>query len=264
MKKVFVLLNLSLIFLLSSCGGQKETTQVVVQAPTTKAEGGGSGGGTTGSAGGGDLGGGNTLEGKLIEDYRVMISEDSAYREYIKPIVLLLKDQFPELAADFLHITEARRWYIVPADLNSLDSLKIGIPFEMKTQQVALHTPEVIYIDKRIWDTLELYQKGLLITHEIVMGVKWIENHEGLDRCLAESRRIFVKNNFTVTDDYNEAKRKCHKEYVRHFINPTKFKLKGQDYDNIRTLTSDLFKFKEKINWEDLKNWFKSVSFREY
>lgn len=263
MKKIFFL-NLSLVFLLVACAGQKETTQVVVSAPTTKTSGGGDSGGTGGGVGGGDLGGGNTLEGKLIEDYRVMISEEAAYKEYIKPILLTLKDYFPELAADFLHMTESRRWYIVPVDLNTLDSLKIGIPFEMKTQQVALHTPEVIYIDKRIWDTLEIYQKGLLITHEIIMGVKWLEYHEGLDRCLAASRRVFVKNNFQSSEEYSSEKRKCHKEYIRHFIIPSKFKLKGQDYDNIRTLTSDIFKFKEKINWEDLKNWFKSVGFREY
>lgn len=260
MKKL-IFLTLSSILLLVSCGGQKETTQVIIQTPETKTEGGGS---TGGGVGGVDLGGGNVIDGKMIEDYRVLISEEAAYQEFVLPIQKTLKDKFPELAADFLHITEARKWYIVPVDLETLDSLKIGIPFEIKTQQAALHTPEVIYIDKRVWDNLSASQKGMLLTHEIVMGIKWIEHHEGLDRCLAESRRIFVNNNYADSPEYVTAKKQCHKTYVRHFINPTKFKLKGQDYDNIRTLTSDLFKFIGKINWDDLKSWFKSVEFRVY
>lgn len=264
MKKLLVLLNLSLVLLLTACGGQKETTQVIVQAPTTKTDGGGSGGGTTGSAGGGDLGGGNTINRTTTDGFKVRISDEEAYIEFVKPIIYLLKDQFPELAADFIHITEDRDWFILPADMQTLNPLKIGIPFDIKTEQAALHTPEVIYIDKRIWDKMNNYQKGLLITHEIVMGVKWIDSHEGLDKCLAGAKRIFVKNNFESNEEFNEAKRNCYKVYIKRFVFPTKFKLNGQDYENIRKLTADLFKFKEKLNWEDLKNWFKSVSLREY
>lgn len=260
MKKLDLLILSLTVLLFCSCVGQKETTQVVIKSPESKTEGTGTGGG----AGGVDLGGANAIEGKLIEDYRVLISEEDSYKEYVWPIVQKLKENFPELAADFNHITEARKWYIVPVDLESLDSLKIGIPFEIKTQQAALHTPETIYIDKRVWDNLSQAQKGMLLTHEIVMGIRWIDSHEGLDRCLAQSRRLFVKNNFQISEEYSFAKSKCHKEYVSHFINPTKFKFKNYDYDNIRTLTSDLFKFIDKINWEDLKNWFKSVNFRAY
>lgn len=254
-------LSLSLSAILASCGGKKETTQEVIKTPETKTETNSSGGG---SAGGVDLGGGNLVNGKLIEDYRIMITEEPAYKEQVLPILDVLKNKFPELAADFYHIVDARKWYLIPVPLKTLDPFKIGIGFEIETQQAAYHFPDLIYISKPIWKTLDVFQQGFLITHEILMGVKWLEHHEGLERCLAQSKRILIKNDFKESTEYSDAKKECYRVYVTYFVNPAKFKLSGNDYDNIRTLTSYLYKFIDKINWQDLQDWFRSVKFREY
>lgn len=253
MKKWIFLL---LVFLVA-CGGRKETIQVNVPGQSKPP-------GPVDEAGGADVGGGNAYQGKMIEEYQVSITEVWEYQETIVPIIKVLQTFFPDLAADFVHIAESRKWYLVPVDLKTLDPLKIGIPFEMKMEQVALHTPEKIFIDRRFWEQMSTTSKSFLILHEIVMGIKWIDKHEGLDRCLARSKRVLVDHDFIVNDKYKEEMRLCYKTYPKHFINPTKFKLTPTDYDDIRNLVGRFSKDIEKIDWEELKLWITSRDFRKY
>lgn len=254
MKKWIFLL---LVFLVA-CGGNQQTIRVdETVAPKTP-------GGPVDEAGGADVGGGNSIHGKMIEEYQVSIAETIEYQESIFPIMKVLQSKFPELAADFLHIAEARQWYIVPVDLKTLDPLKIGIPFGFKTEQAALHTPEKIFIDRRIWEKMSAVSRQVLILHEIVMGVKWIGKHEGLDRCLARSKKVLVQSDFISTEAYKDKIHDCYKIYPKHFIIPTKFKLTTDDYESIRGLVGKLSKDIEGIDWEELKLWFKAHDFRVY
>ena len=246
-----------LLILISACGGKNETIQVV--EPTQSAP-----KGPVDEVGGADVGGGNAIQGKMIEEYQISVSEVFEYQETIFPIIRVLQSYFPSLAGDFLHIIEARKWYVVPVDLKTLDPLKIGIPFEFKTEQAALHTPEKIFIDKRIWDQMSSASKSYLLLHEIIMGVKWIDSHEGLDRCLAGSKKILVDHDFIENEKYKDQIRACYKTYPKHFIIPTKFKLSPTDYDSIRSLVGRLYKNIEKNDWEELKLWFTAHDFRKY
>lgn len=254
MKKWIFLL---LVFLVA-CGGNREMIQVTEsqqpKAPT----------GPVSEAGGADVGGGNSIQGKMIEEYQVDVTEILEYQEAILPIMKILQGQFPDLAADFLHIAHARKWYIVPADLKSLDALKIGIPLEIQTEQVALHTPEKIFIDRRRWEVMSSTSKAYLLLHEIVMGIKWIDKHEGLDRCLARARKVIVLNEFVENESYKDEVRSCYKTYPRHFVFPTKFKFTPDDYESIRSLVTQLGKKLSSIDWEELKLWFASRDFRKY
>lgn len=249
-----------LLAVLTACGGNKTTIQQTVdpiqtqpQSPIPADE-----------AGGADVGGGNVIHGKMIEEYQVSAPEILEYQESILPIIKVLQSTFPALAGDFVHIAESRKWYIVPVDLKTLDPLKIGIPFEFKTEQAALHTPEKIFIDKRIWDQMSSASKSFLILHEIIMGVKWLDSHEGLDRCLAGSKMILVESDFIENEKYKDQIRFCYKTYPKHFIIPTKFRLTPADYESIRTLVGRFTKNIEKIDWEELKLWFKARDFRKY
>lgn len=253
MKKWIFLLFAFLV----ACGGNKQTIRVdETTAPQTP--------GPVDEAGGADVGGGNSIRGKMIEEYQISVAETLEYQESILPLIKTLQSKFPDLAADFLHITEARQWYIVPVDLKSLDPLKLGIPFEVKTEQAALHTPEKIFIDRRIWEQMSTVSRRYLFLHEIVMGIKWIDKHEGLDRCLARSKKILVENDFISNDAYKQAMRACYKTYSKHFIIPTKFKLTPDDYESIRGLVGKLSKDIEDTDWEELKLWFQARGFRKY
>ena len=255
MKKGIFLL---LLLLMTACGGRKETVQVTVPGQTKPQ------GPVEDAAGGADVGGGNAYQGKMIEEYQITVSDILEYQENIFPIIKVLQTFFPDLAGDFLHIVETRKWYLVPVDLKSLDPLKIGIPFEVKTEQAALHTPEKIFIDRRIWEQMSTTSKSYLLLHEIIMGIKWIDKHEGLDRCLARTKRILVDHDFIVNDKYKEEIRTCYKTYPKHFIIPTKFTLTASDYDDIRNLVGRFSKEISKIDWEELKLWIKSRDFRKY
>ena len=254
MKKWIFLL---LIFVVA-CGGNRETIQVTEtaqpKAPT----------GPVSEAGGADVGGGNAIQGKMIEEYQVDVAEILEYQETMLPIIKTLQIEFPDLAADFLHIARARKWYIVPVDLKSLDALKIGIPLEIQTEQVALHTPEKIFIDRRRWEGMSSSSKSYLILHEIVMGIKWIDKHEGLDKCLARAKKVLVLNEFVENENYKDEVRSCYKTYPRYFINPTKFKFTPDDYESIRSLVTQLGKNLSSTDWEELKLRFKSRDFRKY
>jgi len=247
-----------LLAFLVACGGNHETVQVTErQAPRTPT-------GPVSEDGGADVGGGNAIQGKMIEEYQVDVTEILEYQEAILPIIKTLQAQFPDLAADFLHIARARKWYIVPADLKSLDALKIGIPLEIQTEQVALHTPEKIFIDRRRWEVMSSSSKSYLILHEIVMGIKWIDKHEGLDRCLARSKKILVLNEFVENESYKDEIRTCYKTYPKYYVIPTKFKFTPDDYESIRSLVSQLGKKLTTTDWEELKLWFNSRDFRKY
>lgn len=253
MKKWIFLL---LIFLMA-CDGNKQTIRVdETAAPKTH--------GPVDEAGGADVGGGNSIRGKMIEEYQVSLIETLEYQESIVPIMKVLQSKFAELAADFFHIAEARQWYIVPVDLKTLDPLKIGIPFGFKTEQAALHTPEKIFIDRRIWEQMSAVSRRFLILHEIIMGVKWIDKHEGLDRCLARSKIVLAQNDFISTEVYKDQVHNCYKIYPKYFIIPTKFKLTPDDYESIRGLVGKLSKDIEAVDWEELKLWFSAHDFRKY
>ena len=249
-----------LLAILTACGGTKttiqETSDPIQTQPQTP--------GPVDQAGGADVGGGNAIYGKMIEEYQVSVPELLEYQESIFPIIKILQSTFPALAGDFLHIAEARKWYIVPVDLQTLDPLKIGIPFQFKTEQAALHTPEKIFIDKRIWDQMSSVSKSFLLLHEIIMGIKWLDSHEGLDRCLASSKVILVSSDFIENEKYKDQIRYCYKTYPKYFIIPTKFKLTPADYESIRTLVGQFTKDIEKVDWEELKLWFKARDFRKY
>ncbi len=200
----------------------------------------------------------------MIEEYSIRLPDILEYQETVFPVVKLLKTHFPDLAADFLHIVESRKWYSVPVDLKTLDALKIGIPFGFETEQAALHMPEKVFIDKRIWDNMNSGSRSYLLLHEIVMGVKWLSSHEDLEKCLARAKRLLVDNDFIESENYRDANRACYKKYPRYFTIPTKFKLSPEDYDNIRDLVVRLSKADEKTDWESLKLWFASRNFRNY
>lgn len=248
-----------LFLILSACGGQREIIRVGEgqTAPSQPT-------GSKDSVGGADVGGGNAIQGRMIEEYVIRLPDILEYQESIFPIINLLKIHFPDLAADFLHIVESRKWYSVPVDLKTLDALKIGIPFGFATEQAALHMPEKIFIDKRIWDTMTSSSRSYLLLHEIVMGVKWLSNHEDLEKCLARAKRFLVDSGFIESSNYRDANRMCYKKYPRYFTVPTKFKLSPQDYDSIRDIVDRLSKADEKTDWESFILWFNSRSFRTY
>jgi hypothetical protein len=248
-----------LLVVLSACGGKRETIQIDgTSTPQSPAP------GPVDEAGGADVGGGNTIQGKLIEEYQISIHELLEYQEGVFPIMKVLQSVFPELAADFLHIVEARKWYVVPVDLKTLDPLKIGIPYEFKTEQAALHTPEKIFIDRRIWEQMTESSRKYLILHEIIMGIIWIDKHEGLDRCLAKSKRILVEHMFIQNEKFKDEVRSCYRTYPKHYIIPTKFKLTTDDYETVRALVVKLSRNVEKTDWEELKLWLSARSFRKY
>ena len=124
-------------------------------------------------AGPGDGGGGDTCQGKLIESYRVDITQTEAYKKYLNP---LLADLNPKLQSDYPNLiflvgfNEPRKnWYIVPCSLTKLEASKKGLFLE--TDQTALQTEQEIYIDQNLFEKMPVEEQAKLILHETVMSV---------------------------------------------------------------------------------------------
>ncbi|MGZ3744766.1 MAG: hypothetical protein ACXWRE_15700 [Pseudobdellovibrionaceae bacterium] len=264
MKNWILRINILTLLLLTACQGSKETVVEKhfvtgsgpnLPVPPDKAEGGIDGGG-----------GGNGVERKPLESFRVDLTQVPAYQRLKDKVIDKLVVRFPKLAADLLHITEERSWYLIPAELRNLPASKIGVSF--KTDQIALQKLKEIWINDLIFSKMEAEDQETLILHELLMGVRLLEFSNLLDQCLVSIAPM--KLDVLKQEDYKENRRVCFKKYhgaatLGDSVGLGKdIRLEDYDYESIRDFTNLLLKKTETFNVQELEDQMAIRKFRIY
>lgn len=122
-----------------------------------------------------DGGGGNAINGKMLESYIIHPEELSAVKNKLADII---KGAFsdPEDVDTKANkngniIFKLKTWYLVPMNLNQVNKKALGIEFtEDQTEQVAIQTKDEIWINSQIFEKMSEEEQAKLILHEAVMN----------------------------------------------------------------------------------------------
>lgn len=203
-------------------------------------------------------GGGNGINKKPLEAYITDLTTLDAYKNYVTPIIEKLKADFPDLAADFMHISLERDWYIIPIDLDQISKNVLG-SYGI-TDQMALQDLKKVWINKKLFEEMSEQDQAILITHEILMGIRLMAFKNKQDQCIAHSYRQMLTAD---TIEFKKQKQNCRMTYPQvSGAAATDFKLNSDDYDNIRSLVGKLTR--SNIDVEDIQDFIKSNQFRNY
>lgn len=264
MKKWYVLFNILMLLGLAACQGGKETVVekhyvnengTGLPVPPSHQEGGIDGGG-----------GGNGLDGKPLESFRVDLSQQSSFQLVQKEVINKLIVRFPKLAADLMHISEERAWYLIPTELRNLPAARIGVSF--KTDQIALQKLKEVWVNDLLFSKMAPREQETLVLHELIMGVRLLEFTNLLDQCLVNISimRLTPDND----DKYKEARRDCFRKYrnasdIGDNIGLGKdIKLEDYDYETIRDITSTLLTRIDSFDPQELEDYMAARGFRKY
>lgn len=256
--------NILTLLVLTACQGSKETVVEKhfvsgsghgLPVPPDKVDGGIDGGG-----------GGNGVARKPLESFRVDLTQVSSYQRVKTKVIDKLVVRFPKLAADLLHITEERSWYLIPTELRNLPAAKIGVSF--KTDQIGLQKLKEVWINDLIFATMDPVDQETLILHELLMGVRLLEFTNLLDQCLVN---ISILRLAPLTQDkYKEDRHLCFKKYrdaadLGDSIGLGKdIKLEDYDYDTIRDITNLLMTKTDTFDVQELEDQMAIRKFRKY
>lgn len=259
---IFLALNILMLLGLMACQPGKETIVEKhyrgggeLPIPPSQEQGGIDGGG-----------GGNGLNGKPLESFRFDIAALPSYESIRANVIDKLVIRFPELAADLLHVSEERAWYLIPVDLRKLPSNKIGTFFP--TDQMAIQGLREIWINDLLFSEMKLQDQSMLVLHELLMGVKLLQFTNALDQCLV--RASVLRFQTTEPNKHRDERRACFKKFksvadVEDRLGLGKHaSLNKDDYETIRDLTYKLMKNAETADIEDLKAWMEANNFRKY
>lgn len=211
-------------------------------------------------------GGGNGLDGKPLESFRVDLTQQDSYQRVRANVIEKLATRFPKFAADLIHISEERSWYLIPTELRNLPAARIGVSF--KTDQIALQKLKEVWVNDLLFSKMAPHEQETLVLHELVMGVRLLQFSNLLDQCLVNI--AVIKLNPENADKYKEARRECFKKYrnaadVGDSIGLGKdIKLEDYDYETIRDITSMLMTKIDTLDPQELEDYMAARNFRKY
>ncbi len=242
------------VIVLSACQGPKEIiheTQVV--SPNQVQQGGID-----------QTGGGNGINGIPLDKFIFPVAQKNSYKLYVIPVIKKLSTVFPRLAADFYHISSNRDWYFVPAPLHEISDKILGT--YAPTDQLALQDLNKIWIDRNKFDQMTEEDQGVLIVHEIMMGVRLLKYKERQDLCIAKASLIMVEaDNTEAQEKFRYEKKYCRSTYpVVEGTQNTGFSLSKDDYDLIRRLVSKIIQSDIDIDIDEVKSLIETYKFRDY
>ncbi len=244
MKKIIIYLIILQSALLLSCS--KETT--IIQDETKN----------SGFGGTDSTGGGNGIDSKPVEEYIVEINTTPSYKNFIFPLIIKLRTDYPTLANDFYHIAHQRIWYIVPVPLDTIPKNILGT--YAVTDQIAIQDLGSIWINTQLFEKMNEKSQATLLVHEIVMGVRLMQYKEKVDHCIASVSSYALSGDY---DAYHSKRSSCIKTYGYDLNIPyQKFNLSSKDYDLIRKITYLLTQ--EKIDISMVKSLIEDTGFRKY
>jgi hypothetical protein len=241
MRKFFILL---IAFCLTACQ-QKKGDTLQVQMPVAPQN-------PSDQMGTGDSGGGNGINGKALESHRIDVTALPEYHQFVLPALLRIQKVLPLLAHELEYIALKRNWYFVPVPLKNLSQEQIGVGFA--TDQIALQTHRNIWMDNRHYSKMNPKERGVILLHEMVMGLKILAWSSPIDKCFASAVTKTQKNSCSVLNTAFSDE-----EIFLFFVQNRKIKLKPEDYDEIRKVTGDLINNTEPKTFDQLVSWIKAI-----
>ena len=138
-------------------------------------------------------GGGNGLNGKPLEHYIRDITTLPEYKQHIAPIIRKMSSTKPDGFAAYLDwAARHKAWYFLPVQLPALEKAQIDTFF--KSDQLALHSEQRIYIEAPTYVKMQPRDRALLLMHEMVMGARVLMNKKALEQCQTLSKHSELLN----------------------------------------------------------------------
>ncbi|MFZ4405265.1 MAG: hypothetical protein ACOYOK_14280 [Pseudobdellovibrionaceae bacterium] len=188
--------------------------------------------------GGADTGGGNGLNGVVLEGYQFNPRETTEYNTYLADINENLYKQSDTInLLKFYMYAHNKNWYLVPAKLDPISKPKLGLPFD--AEQVGIQNKKEVFLQKETYEQASPIAKAKLILHEMVMGMKLFTFLSPKDQCLA------IFGDFM---SYKEASNSICETELDSI--PVHHQMTAKDYAEVRTLTNELFERGSKIGAE--------------
>lgn len=255
---LYILALFSLISI-AACTPEKEIVKEVYHDNTNenKTD---SGGGSTSWGGGNGLCDtkDNQKTCRPLESFMFDVTQQTQFKESIRPIIENLSKILPKFAADLYHIGINRKWYAIPGSLDGISSSNIGVPFT--SDQLAIQSLFSVFVYQISFEKIPVKDSALLILHELVMGTYLLNYTSNKDRCLADSVQLSLEKK---DDEYRKARKKCWESYPGD-SGYQKFTLEESDYNKIRHLTEWLFEKSNEITKDELSTWLFSNQFKRY
>ncbi len=119
-------------------------------------------------AGPSDGGGGDTCNGRMIESYKIDITQLEEYKEFIQPIMIRTTTGQNDQAKQ-MPIIQLKSWYLIDCKLEDIPKDRKGLYLE--TYQTAIQTTREIYIDASSYNKMAKEEKAKLLMHEMIMSL---------------------------------------------------------------------------------------------
>jgi hypothetical protein len=189
-----------------------------------------------------DPGGGNGVDGKVLESYIKTLPELRGYSKYIEPVLKRWGDKSNGILEMIPHV---KTWYVAPMSLKPIDKKVLGISAsDDGLQQLALQTEDEVLIDKKLTEKSDDKAFTELVWHEIVMSwylVKYLDFTEFCKKARAKSG-----SGCPEEDSVNS-------KIMTASLKGLPFKpLDAQDYGRIRRVTDWVIRYGAKSKRENL------------
>lgn len=187
----------------------------------------------------GDGGGGNAINFRMLESYKIDPTSLPAAKELQKLIDLG--------ASRMVNGFKFKNWYLAPINLNKVPKDVLGISFsDSSYQQIAIQTKEAVWIDESLFNQMTILEQATLLTHELVMAV-YLTRFYDVDETLKMLKASGPLHDRSVLNYLNKILKS---EPVRS--------LNANDYEEIRNMTAWLMNHKDSATNEILLNEFSS------
>ncbi|MCB0342364.1 MAG: hypothetical protein H6626_01170 [Pseudobdellovibrionaceae bacterium] len=222
--------------------------------------------------GGVDSGGGNGVNGRPFESYRLQSAVDlgGGVVDEVYSVIKAVEGVHPALASDLAYIFVNRDWYLIPVRLAKIPRATLGVLIDVPQQdQIALQNLQEVWIDSHIYGGMNASDQVALVLHELVVGVRLLEYTEGVDRCLAQLGGYYLKSRDqfdffrpTQSAEYESHRSECfRKNRIDQIFDSIvgrkqKVDLKSDDYKMIRKLSGLLVDREKAYSFSELDYYY--------
>jgi hypothetical protein len=184
----------------------------------------------------GDSGGGSTYKGRPLDSYVRLVQNEAGYKQVVEPILQSLYKTDHNIYLLMKSRIESKPWYFVPGPLVSIPSHLVGAAVPL--DQAALQSFSSVWVDDDLYRNMPTANdQGILILHEILMGIKLLKYDSQLNQCLSYSPKF----------EY------CSEASKTQSGKPSDLTL--EDYDHIRAAANEITQQYTKLTkeeWQDL------------
>lgn len=178
-----------------------------------------------------DGGGGNGINGKPIESYRVNIRELPEYKKFVEPLMVFLGYSWSDPLYARLNTVIDKNWYFVPVPLDQVPETVLGAPF--RTDQIAVQNLREVYVNIQNYGSDEV-AKADLIFHELAMGLRLFRFASGYQQCMAGKPKDHPANIDARLPDPQGCQ-----NFDKNEV-PKPIKLTKSDYEAVRVISKTL------------------------